>query len=65
MRIYAVTPIQSQMLRKLRRCRFDFAAPGLVDRGDGYTILVRVVRAANVSQVLDRLNKAGVTAWAR
>jgi hypothetical protein len=63
MRIYAVAPVGSDNLRKLCKARFEFSASGLVDRGDGYAIVHRIVRENVAPQIIECLTKHQITAW--
>jgi predicted short-subunit dehydrogenase-like oxidoreductase (DUF2520 family) len=61
--IYAVTPAASDILQRLRRARFEFAATGQVDRGDGYAILKKLVDECAAAQVIECLDRHHITAW--
>jgi hypothetical protein len=61
--VFVVVPVCSEIRTRLLRCGFEFAAPGQVDRGDGYVFLRKPVQ--NPTAVVEILARAQVTAWKR
>jgi hypothetical protein len=62
MRIYAIAPVASTAMQRLRRAWFEFASTP-ADRGDGYARLFRVVRDAEAEKMIAALWRAGISAW--